>query len=77
LLTMEKGSCASFIENLASKKVDCLVLGRVFFGKGALYAMAFYNIGILPAPGKHLEELIFELKNKTLNCFPAIGKVST
>jgi cation diffusion facilitator family transporter len=69
-LTMEKGSCAAFIENLADKKVDCLIMGNLFFGKGALYALAFYNINLLIVPKEHLEELIFELKNGRAQCKP-------
>ena len=43
-LTSERGSCASFIEKLSCQKVRCLLVGKNFFGKGALYAMAYYNI---------------------------------
>jgi len=39
-----RGFAAEFIEKLAEEKVDCIVVGKLFFGKGALYAMAFYNI---------------------------------
>jgi len=45
-LTAEKGSCASFIERLSCEKVRCLLVGENFLGKGALYAMAYYNIEI-------------------------------
>ncbi len=45
-LTAEKGSCATFIERLSCQKVRCLLIGKNFFGKGALYAMAYYNIEI-------------------------------
>jgi cation diffusion facilitator family transporter len=55
-LTQEKGSCAEFIERLACKKVRLLLLGKNFFGKGALYAMAYYNIDLAEVEGlKDLE----------------------
>jgi cation diffusion facilitator family transporter len=59
-LTMEKGSCAEFIETLACEKVNCLVAGNLFFGKGALYALAYYNIelGKLPEGETNFEEAI-------------------
>ena len=43
-LTAERGSCATFIERLSCGKVRCLLVGENFFGKGALYTMAYYGI---------------------------------
>ncbi len=39
-----RGFAAEFIEKLAALKVDCILVGRLFFGRGALYAMAFYGV---------------------------------
>jgi cation diffusion facilitator family transporter len=67
-LTMEKGSCAEFIESLACEKVNCLIMGKPFFGKGALYALAYYNIelGKVPEGATDFENLI----KGGIECFP-------
>ncbi|RTZ60444.1 MAG: cation transporter [Gammaproteobacteria bacterium] len=64
-LTLERGSCANFVENLACKKVKCLLLGKNFFGKGALYVIAYYNI--------ELGEIdnLQNLENSLKTCIPA------
>ena len=73
-LTLEKGSCAEFIETLACKKVNCLLVGEIFFGKGALYALAYYNIevGKIPEGASDFKELI----KKGVECTPADKLVS-
>ena len=70
-LTEDKGSCAEFIETLAEKKVDCLILGELFFGKGALYVAAYYDIEL--GIWKESKEKLLDLLSKgdTSLCFPA------
>jgi cation diffusion facilitator family transporter len=62
-----RGFAAEFVEKLAERKVDCILAGRLFFGRGALYAMAFYGIefgeleGDLETAKKLIEEKDGEL----------------
>ncbi len=67
----KRGVAAEFVEHLAEKKVDCLVVGRPFFGRGALYAMAYFGMEIaqVEASLEEVEKLIEE-KNGEL-CVPA------
>ncbi|MEO2153072.1 MAG: cation diffusion facilitator family transporter [Aquificota bacterium] len=67
---INRGACATLIENLAQKKVDCLVVGDIFFGKGALYILAYYNIGlaVVPYPAANPEQI---LEKAQTNCKPA------
>ena len=69
-LTLDRGSCAELFERLADLKVDCFISGKLFFGKGALYVAAYYNIELgLWEGGK--DELIKLLKKgETSFCFP-------
>jgi cation diffusion facilitator family transporter len=46
-----RGVAAEFIERLAEEKVDCVVVGKLFFGRGALYAMAFYGMEFAEVKG--------------------------
>jgi cation diffusion facilitator family transporter len=75
-LGRKRGIAAEFIERLADKKVDCLVVGDVFFGKGALYAMAFYGMELALVEGD--EEKIkreIEVKDGEL-CQPVLNFLS-
>ncbi len=72
-LASEKGSCAEFIETLAGKKVDCIIIGKPFLGKGALYAAAYYNIEIGLWDGD-LKNLLKRLKEeKGYFCRPPLS----
>ncbi|NPB05918.1 MAG: cation transporter [Aquificae bacterium] len=62
-LVRDKGSCAELFERLAEEKVDCLVVGRAFFGKGALYAAAYYGIEVGVFEGT-VEELLRRLEGE-------------
>jgi len=68
-----RGVAAEFIEELAERKVDCIVVGKLFFGKGALYAMAFYNMEVaeIDAPFEKVKKLIEE-KDKEI-CKPVLS----
>ncbi len=75
-LGQKRGIAAEFIERLADKKVDCLVVGDVFFGKGALYAMAFYGMELALVEGD--EEKVkreIEVKDGEL-CQPVLNFLS-
>ncbi len=67
-LTSEKGSCASFFEKLACKKVDCLIVGENFFGKGALYTAAFFGIELAEIGTLKVDEVEKLLKDKKIDC---------
>ena len=67
-LTADKGSCATFFEKLACKKVDCLLVGKLFFGKGALYAAAYFNIEVGALEGdKEVEKTLMEKDFECIN----------
>ena len=70
-LTSEKGSCASLFETLACKKVDCLFVGSNFFGKGALYTAAYFDIAIGELEAENLKEAENSLRSGKFNCTPA------
>ncbi len=70
-LTVDKGSCAELFERLAKEKTDCIVVGDSFFGKGALYVAAYYNMEIGLWKGQK-GELLDKLKKYEIEfCNPA------
>ncbi len=60
-VNLKFGKCIELVEFLAKEGVDCIAVNNLPLGKGVIYALSAYNIGMKLIPKEELREFVREL----------------
>jgi len=66
------GKCIELVEFLAKKGIDCIAVNNLPLGKGVIYALSSYGIGMKLIPEEDLKAFISELQ-KNPYCEPPLA----
>jgi len=70
--THPTGKCIELVELLASKGIDCIAVNNLPLGKGVIYALSSYGIGMKFIPEDDLSKFLSEL-SKDPHCEPPLA----
>jgi cation diffusion facilitator family transporter len=65
------GKCIELIERLAQEGIDCVVMNSLPLGKGMIYALSSYDLGLKLVPAETLDQVVEELKKDPV-CDPPL-----
>ncbi|WP_457679538.1 cation diffusion facilitator family transporter [Thermovibrio sp.] len=71
-LGLKFGKCIELVEFLAKEGVDCVAVNNLPLGKGVIYALSSYNIGMKLIPKENLKEFLKELSQNPY-CEPPLA----
>ena len=69
---LKLGKCIELVEFLGRKKVDCIAVNNLPLGKGVIYALSAYNMGMKLIPEEDLKKFIEKLKENPY-CEPPLA----
>ncbi|RUM91153.1 MAG: cation transporter [Thermovibrio sp.] len=70
------GKCIELVELLAKKGVNCVAVNNLPLGKGVIYALSAYGMGMKLIPNDDLDEFLEELKRNP-HCEPPLAVWNT
>ncbi len=71
-LKLRLGKCIELVETLAKRGVDCIAVNNLPLGKGVIYAMSAYGIGMKLIPEEKLPNFLKKLKEEPF-CEPPLA----
>ena len=69
---LKYGRCIELVEELVKRKVDCVAVNNLPLGKGVIYALSSYGIGMKFIPEDDLSKFLSEL-SKDPHCEPPLA----
>ncbi|WP_456455381.1 cation diffusion facilitator family transporter [Thermovibrio sp.] len=69
---LKYGKCIELVEELAKRKVDCVAVNNLPLGKGVIYALSSYGMGMKFIPEDDLSKFLSEL-SKDPHCEPPLA----